>query len=222
MAWLFYLAGAVAIFATLMMLTRLNAVHALLYLIVSLLAVAIVFFALGAPFVAALEVIIYAGAIMVLFIFVVMMLNLGQRAIQIESSLLKPGMWAGPVILAAILIAEVAFLVSRTGGVSSGIRSIGPKEVGIDLFGPYLIGVELASFLLLGALVGAYHLGITKVREERDSRSHESRVASGGDFVRAHNLTGGHGAGRPGASAFGARPGSAARWAAGASTITAE
>ena len=54
--------------------------HALLYLIVSLLAVAVVFFTLGAPFVAALEVIIYAGAIMVLFVFVVMMLNLGQDA----------------------------------------------------------------------------------------------------------------------------------------------
>jgi NADH-quinone oxidoreductase subunit J len=53
-----------------MAITRLNAMHALLYLMVSLLAVAVVFFTLGAPFVAALEVIIYAGAIMVLFIFV--------------------------------------------------------------------------------------------------------------------------------------------------------
>jgi NADH-quinone oxidoreductase subunit J len=185
MAWLFYLAGAVAIFATLMMLTRLHAVHALLYLIVSLLAVAIVFFVLGAPFVAALEVIIYAGAIMVLFIFVVMMLNLGRRAIQIESSWLKPGMWVGPVILAAILIAEVVFLVARASSPNAGAQVIGPQEVGIALFGPYLIGVELASFLLLGALVGAYHLGVARVREEHGSRSNESRVAAGGDLVRA-------------------------------------
>ena len=76
----FYIAGAVAILATVLMLTRLNAVHALLYLVVSLLAVAVVFYTLGAPFVAALEVIIYAGAIMVLFVFVVMMLNLGEQA----------------------------------------------------------------------------------------------------------------------------------------------
>ena len=61
--------------------------HALLYLIVSLLAVALVFFTLGAPFVAALEVIIYAGAIMVLFVFVVMMLNLGARAVAREERL---------------------------------------------------------------------------------------------------------------------------------------
>lgn len=185
MAWLFYAAGAVAIFATLMMLTRLNAVHALLYLIISLLAVAIVFFVLGAPFVAALEVIIYAGAIMVLFIFVVMMLNLGRRAIQIESSWLTPGIWAGPIILAAVLIAEVVFLVTRTGGPNMGAQVVTPKAVGIDLFGPYLIGVELASFLLLGAMVGAYHIGIAKVKEEYGSDSHESRADSGGDLVRA-------------------------------------
>ena len=74
-----------------------NAVHALLYLIVSLLAVAMVFFTLGAPFVAALEVIIYAGAIMVLFVFVVMMLNLGEHADRDGTSVAEPRIWIGPV-----------------------------------------------------------------------------------------------------------------------------
>ena len=69
-----------AVIATLLAITRLVAVHALLYLIVSLLAVAVVFYTMGAPLVAALEVIIYAGAIVVLFVFVVMMLNLGAKA----------------------------------------------------------------------------------------------------------------------------------------------
>ena len=68
----FYFCSAIAIVATLFAITRRQPVHALLYLIVSLLAVAMIFFALGAPLIAALEVIIYAGAIMVLFIFVVM------------------------------------------------------------------------------------------------------------------------------------------------------
>ena len=76
----FYVAAAVAIVSTVLAITRLVAVHALLYLIVSLLAVAVVFYTMGAPLVAALEVIIYAGAIMVLFVFVVMMLNLGAQA----------------------------------------------------------------------------------------------------------------------------------------------
>ena len=80
----FYITAIVAIVSTVLTITRLNAVHALLYLIVSLLAVAVVFYTMGAPLVAALEVIIYAGAIMVLFVFVVMMLNLGKRAAIIE------------------------------------------------------------------------------------------------------------------------------------------
>src|SRR5947207_3274705 len=93
---IFYISAALAIVATLMMLTRLNVVHALLYLIVSLLALSVVFYTLGAPFIAALEIIIYAGAIMVLFVFVVMMLNLGERAAAIESSWLNVRMWVGP------------------------------------------------------------------------------------------------------------------------------
>jgi NADH-quinone oxidoreductase subunit J len=86
----FYVAGAVAVISTLMMLTRYNAIHALLYLIISLLAVAVVFFTVGAPFIAALEVIIYAGAIMVLFVFAVMLLNVNQIAVAIYSSIDAP------------------------------------------------------------------------------------------------------------------------------------
>ncbi|HXH49983.1 MAG TPA: NADH-quinone oxidoreductase subunit J [Terriglobia bacterium] len=155
----FYIAAIVAIASTILAITRMNAVHALLYLIVSLLSVAIVFFVIGAPFIAALEVIIYAGAIMVLFVFVVMMLNLGKKATDTEREWQRGSMWVGPSILAAILIAEVAWLVSSAGTAVYGSAAIEPKQVGIVLFGPYLIGVELASMLLLGALVGAYHLG---------------------------------------------------------------
>ena len=75
----FYVAAVVAILATIMMITRLNAVHALLYLIVSLLRWRWFSTRSVRPFIAALEVIIYAGAIMVLFVFVVMMLNLGRK-----------------------------------------------------------------------------------------------------------------------------------------------
>ena len=75
MTTLFYIAAVVAIVATIMVITRSQLVHALLYLVVSLFAVAVVFFTLGAPFVAALEVIVYAGAIMMLFVFAVMLLD---------------------------------------------------------------------------------------------------------------------------------------------------
>ncbi len=167
---LFYVAGAVAVAATVLAITRLDAVHALLYLIVSLLAVAVDFFVLGAPFAAALEVIVYAGAIMVLFVFVVMMLNLGGRAARMEAEWVKPRVWIGPGILALILVAEVIVLLARAphGGVAEG--AIGPREVGMALFGPYVIAVELASLLLMGGLVGAYHLGRRRVetREVED------------------------------------------------------
>ncbi len=154
----FYISAAVAVISTVMVITRLNIMHALLYLIVSLLAVAIVFFTLGAPFVAALEVIVYAGAIMVLFIFAIMMLNLGARTVAQERNWLRATSWTGPSILALVLLIEVAYVI-LTGTHGASGSPVPPEAVGSTLFGPYLIGVELASFLLLAALVGARHIG---------------------------------------------------------------
>lgn len=155
----FYVAAVIAILSTALAITRLVAVHALLYLVVSLLAVSVVFYTMGAPLVAALEVIIYAGAIVVLFIFVVMMLNLGPQSTEKERQWLSGSAWLGPVILSAILLAEVIYLIVRAGPTPAIGGFITPKQVGLSLYGPYLIGVELASMLLLGALVGASHLG---------------------------------------------------------------
>ena len=84
MQLVFYISALVALLATFRVVTGTNPVHALLNLIISLLAVAMIFFALGAPFAGALEIIVYAGAIMVLFVFVVMMLNLGESTIEQE------------------------------------------------------------------------------------------------------------------------------------------
>jgi len=155
----FYLSAAVAIICTIMVVTRLNVVHALLYLILSLFSVALIFFVLGAPFVAALEVIIYAGAIMVLFIFVIMILNLGPETREQERLWLHPRMWIGPALLAGVLLCELLYVIKLGGNHSSVAVNVSPKQVGIALFGPYLLGVELASLLLLAGLVGAYHLG---------------------------------------------------------------
>lgn len=187
---LFYIAAVTAVLATLMTITRLNAVHALLYLIVSLLSVAVIFFLLGAPFIAALEVIIYAGAIMVLFIFVVMMLNLGEQAVATERSWLTPGIWIGPSLLSAILLAEVVYLLAGASPLSQPAAVIEPKQVGMALFGPYVIGVQLAAMLLLAGMVGAYHLGRHTQEEEasetqNDVRTDESRAAPSGDLVHA-------------------------------------
>ena len=163
----FYISAVIAVISTLMVITRLNAVHALIYLIISLLAVAVIFYTLGAPFAAALEIIIYAGAIMVLFVFVVMMLNLGPAALEQERRWLHPKMWLGPSLLVTVLLAELIYIL---GGAhpSTGGKVVGSKQLGITLFGPYLLGVELASMLLLAGLVGAYHLGLRPTSPSRE------------------------------------------------------
>ena len=155
----FYIAAAVAVVSTVMVVTRANAVYALVCLIVSLLSVALIFFVLGAPFIAALEVIIYAGAIMVLFVFTIMMLNLGPRTVQQERRWLGGRMWLGPGVLMAILLAEMLYVLWGGDHPVEGRHIVEPKEVSMALFGPYIMIVELSSMLLLGGLVAAYRLG---------------------------------------------------------------
>ena len=167
---LFWVPGAVAIVATVAVITRKNASRALVYLVVSLLAVAVIFFMLGAPFAAALEVVVYAGAIVVLFLFVVMMLNLGKTSVMRETRWLQPGMWIGPFILVAVLAVAFAYAFANVGEVETKGEMVGPGAVGEALFGPgpYLLAVELAGFLLLAALVGSYHLGRRYLEERRE------------------------------------------------------
>lgn len=155
---LFYIAATIALVATVLAMTRANAIHALIYLIVSLLAVAVIFFLIGAPFAAALEIVIYAGAIMVLFVFVIMMLNLGEKGDQQERHWLQPKIWIGPTLLVTLLFIELLYVIARVEGPVS-VTSVSAKEVGLSLFGPYVLAVEIASMLLLAGLVGSFHLG---------------------------------------------------------------
>jgi NADH-quinone oxidoreductase subunit J len=154
----FYTCALVSVLCALRVVTHPNPVHALLYLVVMLLAFAGVFFAIGAPFAGALQVILYAGAIMVLFVFVVMMLNLGPQTEAQERQWLRPSVWAGPVLLASLVLAAL-LLSMRGAGAPFGTTTVDSRHVGIALFGPYLLAVELASLLLLGALIAAWHLG---------------------------------------------------------------
>ena len=157
MSVLFYGSAIVSILATLMTVTRINVVHALLYFIVSLLALAVIFYALGAPFAAALEVIVYAGAIMVMFLFVMMMLNLGKSTQEQERAWMNPRIWIGPAILTAPLLVQLVMVINTSNQLMAH-SVVSAKDVGIALFGPYVLAVELASLLLLAGLVGAFHL----------------------------------------------------------------
>ena len=168
---LFYIAAGVALVSSVLAVTRYNAAHALIYLIISLLASAIIFYLVGAPFAAALEVLIYAGAIMVLFVFVIMMLNLGTRGDVAEHILLRPGMWVFPSLLCLILFIEMVYVLQGSEHLLDG-AVVGPKAVGIELFGPYVLAVEIASMLLLAGLIGAYHLGRRYMTDAR-GKGHE-------------------------------------------------
>lgn len=164
---LFYIAATIALVSTFLVLTNFNAAHGLIYLIISLLASAVIFYVVGAPFAAALEVLVYAGAIMVLFVFVVMMLNMGQQGIDQEHEWLNLRMWILPSILSLILLAEIIYVLAA-GSVLLPGHGVEPKAVGMSLFGPYVLAVEIASMLLLAGLVGAYQLGRRYLEENRE------------------------------------------------------
>lgn len=159
MMFVFYIAALVTIISTIMVITRHTPVHALLYLIVSFLSLSLIFYLLGAPFAALLEIIIYAGAIMILFVFIIMLLNLGKETAKQEKSWLKPKVWIGPSILSLILFAELFYLFVSANKAPFAVQTIEPKIVAISLFKPYLIAVELAAILLMAGVVGAAHIG---------------------------------------------------------------
>ena len=178
----FYLASVVAIAATAAVICGRNAIHALLYLIVSLLAIAVVFVTFGAPFVAALEVIVYAGAIMVLFVFVIVLLNVTPETLKRESAWLRPANWLGPAVLSVVLLVGLAFAIGGHRTALAG-QPIGPQAVGVSLFSAYLLGVELASLLLLAGLIGAYHLGHRSSPEEEKRERVTIGDDAGGNIV---------------------------------------
>lgn len=160
---MFYFAAALAIVASIKVVTGKNTVHSLLYLVVSLLAVAVCFYLMGAPFAAGLEVIVYAGAILVLFVFAIMMFGLGQdETLNAPSShsfkLSHIHLWFGPSVIAILLLAQLIFAIDSPE-IQSKLTSniIDAKQVGILLYGPYLLAVEIASFLLLAGLIAGYH-----------------------------------------------------------------
>ncbi|MBB3107789.1 NADH-quinone oxidoreductase subunit J [Psychrobacter luti] len=164
----FYALAAVAIFASLRVVTLANPVHAILSMIVSLLAISGIFFILGAPFAGALEVVVYAGAIMVLFVFVIMMLNLGMSNDEREERWLDAKTWAVPtgltIIIAVVLYAMIG--LNHDEAAIIGGSTISAKAVGTALFTKYIMLIEVAALLLLAALVAAYHLGKESIDDE--------------------------------------------------------
>ena len=149
---LFYFFGVIALLAAINVVAQRKVFYSAISLIICLCAVAALYMTLEAPFIAAIQIIVYAGAIMVLFVFVIMM-------IAPEGVALHPRAWIGPAGLALVLLGEIAWVLAGGPASPAPAVEVGPKEVGMALFGPYLVGAEVAAFLLLSGLVGAFHLG---------------------------------------------------------------
>jgi NADH-quinone oxidoreductase subunit J len=154
---LFLLLALVAITSALGMLISRNAVYSALFLVLNFATVAVYFLLLNAPFIAVAQVSVYAGAIMVLFLFVIMLLG-AERAQQTQSI-----PWQRPlaISLAIILLLEAGFILLGQRGVVPLVTSElpagfgSPAQVGTELFQNYLLPFEITSVLLLVAMIGA-------------------------------------------------------------------
>ncbi len=165
-----YGASLAAVLSTGFVVFSSNPVYAVLYLVLSLFSVSLIFWTLGAAFLAVLEILVYAGAIMVLFLFVVMMLNLGTDALDADTrrpgrkQLLLPGGFA--LFLAVLTIIAI---VAPVEGAYPGLTVISYKEIGQALFTRHYLGVELVSLILTVGIVGGMHLGRAASAAETDS-----------------------------------------------------
>ncbi len=155
---IFYVVGAVMVFSTVLAITRRFLVHAVVYLMISFIATGLMFYLLGAPFLAVLEVIIYAGAIMVLFLFIVMTVQV-EPAEQGRRERLRQ--WLPAILLSVISFLIAGILIVEVPGSRVGLSpaTATPAAFGHYVFENYWFPVEIASFLLLIGLVGALYLG---------------------------------------------------------------
>lgn len=164
--WIFYILGAVAVVATALAVTRRNPVHAVIYLVNSFFALALIFYLLGAPLVAAWEVIIYAGAIMVLFLFIIMMLELSPGE---EADRQGPGalQWLPVLLLGGALLSCILLLLQLDPAAAQEVPRwyASPRDFGYALFHEYALAVEIVSFQLLFAAVGAFYVGRAGARK---------------------------------------------------------
>jgi len=161
---IFYVLAAVILITTGLAITRRNLVHVVVYLVFSFFGSAMMFYLFGAPLLAVLEVIIYAGAIMILFLFIIMMVKVEAS----EEPLFPIQQWLPIVLIGVVYLIIGAGIVSSAPGsqVTLEIALAKPKAFGEYLFQRHWLVIEIVSLLLLIALVGALYLGQNKPEED--------------------------------------------------------
>ncbi|HEU5360851.1 MAG TPA: NADH-quinone oxidoreductase subunit J [Candidatus Deferrimicrobiaceae bacterium] len=158
---LFIVFGAIAVGGSIMVVTRRHPLASALYLILTLFAVAALFVLRQAHFLAAIQVIVYAGAVVVLFVFVIMLINVPESRLPVER---LTGVRFLAVIVAGLLILEGALVARRFGLAGTPAADSGSVEaVGRALFTDYLLAFEVTSVLLLAAVIGAIALAKKKI-----------------------------------------------------------
>jgi NADH-quinone oxidoreductase subunit J len=154
---LFYFLSFVAILSALLVVFSKSPVHSVLYLIITFFSIAGHYVILNAQFLAVVHVIVYAGAIMVLFLYVIMLLNLNKESEPHKSNLLK---FAAVICAGLLMIVLVGSLKGTEVMIQQEPTNIGTVEnLGKVLFTDFLLPFEIASILLLAAMVGAVMLG---------------------------------------------------------------
>ena len=163
-ALIFYATAALITAATVLAITRRQAVHSVVFLVISFLGSAMLFYLLGSPFLAALQVIIYAGAIMVLFLFVIMMLRLDPG----EEEGFRWRLWGPAILVGFLFLGATCFAVfsDPSGRVPLTLTMVTPKQFGRFVFEQYWLPIEIISLLLFLGLLAAIHLGREKGRSE--------------------------------------------------------
>jgi len=159
-ALFFWVFALVAVVASVLVVGQRNPMYSVLLLIVSFCALSGLYVLLGAPFVAAIQIIIYAGAIMVLFLFVVMLLNVPtETPHQGVRRLLSAGPRRFGAVLSVLLVIELAWALQRVRGVALPTSDVQPATtvyaIGLRLFRDYAFAFEATSVLILVAMVGA-------------------------------------------------------------------
>ncbi len=153
----FFVLAAVSIGAAIGMLFSRNAVHSALFLVLNFAVVSVFFLMLAAPFIAMVQITVYAGAIMVLFLFVIMLL--GAEMLRRDSTVL-PWQTGLALVMAVLFIGALGYVVFMRAGPLEAVVAVGvdygdPASIGAKLFQDYLLPFELTSFLLLVAMIGA-------------------------------------------------------------------
>jgi len=158
---LFVIFGAIAVGGSLMVVTRKHPMSSALYLILTLFAVAALFVLRQAHFLAAIQVIVYAGAVVVLFVFVIMLINVPEEKLPVER---VTGMRLLGAVAAGFLVLETAVVARRLGMPAAPAAEVGSVQaVGRALFTDYLFAFEITSILLLAAVIGAIALAKRKL-----------------------------------------------------------